>query len=343
MGVQPWEPLSRGTGPRHSSYEFKWLQMQKRHHHLRSTGGTSRGRNAACADQWDLWHNRNKTICSQLAQNLNMTVFEVSGLLFNLTFQNYGNILNPKGAGWNMCRVPLCVANVGHCYLDIFDLEGNLRNPTDPKSLYKLLRFLHSVVQSDPNSDVLKREYVESLNVPLRTNFKYNERLRRLIDSSSPDYEMKTKETAIDNKDMLVNRRGRKLEVYKRDINRDQIDLVDEWGRRAGYGSMHLNTLRKKVLINLIKNAKKGHPENFLRHISSVMMPVKKKKTIATIKTISKFYTEATDEELSPVNSLGNILAFDVNYNPREHRTSLTKSIVSISSSQRARKLSFLK
>lgn len=337
LDVQARQSPSKGKGPRYPSYEFKWLQMQKKHDQLSSSGRTSRGRNAS----WDSWHNRNITICWQLATDLNMTVCEVSELLFNLTFQNYGKILNPKGAGWNICRVPLCVANVGHCYLDIFDLEGNLRDPTDPKSLYKLLRFLHSVVQSDPNSDFLKREYVESLAAPLSTSFRYNSKLKHLVDSSSTDYELEVTETPVDTNNLLVNKRGRKLEVYQQKRNSDEIILFDEWGRRFGYGSKHLNTLRKHVLINLIKKAQKGDPERFLKSLSMAMMPVKKKKNIATLKTISNFYTEVTDEELSNANDFGNIVEFNINYLPGDRRASFTKSIVSLSSLRRNKKNSF--
>lgn len=336
IGVPAWQPRSRVKEPRNPSNELKWLQIQKRRQLFRSSISVAsscrqcRGRDTASADQWDLWHNRNRKICSELANKLDMTVCEVSDLLFNLTFQNYGKILNPVGDGWNVCRVPLCVANVGHCYLDIFDLEGNLRNPTDPKSLYNLLRFLQSVAQSDPNSDVLKREYVKSLETPLTTNFMYDPKLGALVDSSATDYKLETKKTVQDTHDMLVNRRRRKVEIYKK--TKDENSLFDEWGRRFGYGSSRLNTLRKNGVINIIKKYQKGDPVRFLMAIRSVIMPVKKKKDKESVKHISDFYTKVVDEDEVSNSNFVDIMGVNISYLPGERRTSLTKSIYSVNS-----------
>lgn len=330
IGVQAWQPGSRVKEPRKPSNELKWMQIQMRRQLLSSSCPKCLGRDAASADQWDLWHNRNQKICRELANKLDMTVCEVSDLLFNLTFQNYGKILNPMGDGWNVCRVPLCVANVGHCYLDIFDLEGNLRNPTDPNSLYKLLRFLQSFVQSDPNSDVLKREYVESLETPLSTNFKYDPRLKRLVDSSSTDNEIETKNTVQDTHDILVNRSGRKVEMYK--IKKNESSLIDESGRRRGYSSMQLNNLRTNVVVDIIKKLQKGDPERFLMALRSVIMPAKKKKTKNKFRHISDFYTQVVDDDAITIHSFGDTVAFNVTYTPGERRTSQTKSIYSVES-----------
>ncbi|XP_030383945.1 keratin, type I cytoskeletal 9-like [Scaptodrosophila lebanonensis] len=89
------------------------------------------------------WFNRNRGVIQQLAKALNKPDDDAFEFLWQLTLSNFSKVLNPKGAGWNWCRVPLTRVDTCDLYGTIFDLNGNLRSPIEPASLFKLLELMN--------------------------------------------------------------------------------------------------------------------------------------------------------------------------------------------------------
>lgn len=276
----------------HSRPEFKRMQI---HQKLEKTNliSSSLKHSAAVSSKW---LKKNIAIFNELAYKLNISVIDVSDLIFNLTFQNYAKILNPIGAGWNTCRVPFSIPDIGDRYLSIFDLEGNLRNPTDPKSLFILLKFLQSIVKSERIVHSNIREYIESMKTPLDINYEYNIRLRRLVHTTAIDVEdqnIENIENDVDNNTKLGPHRMPNLKYrIKGDSNKltmEDLLLLDTAGRRRGHGSRQLNELRTNALGQLLKKVEKGDPEKFMSALASLMLPDldkgKKKRKETKIKT----------------------------------------------------------
>ncbi|XP_020804494.1 uncharacterized protein LOC110181160 [Drosophila serrata] len=78
------------------------------------------------------------------------TPHQIGEFLNDLTMQNFSSLMYPKGCGWSPCNVPLCHPYACDHYMGIFDRRGNLRDPTHPWSLNKLLQLLQRVLNNDP-------------------------------------------------------------------------------------------------------------------------------------------------------------------------------------------------
>lgn len=94
---------------------------------------------------WENYHKRNVNVAHQLAQKLEKPVTEITKLMYNITVQNYSQILNPIGGVLRKWEVPFVSADACDKFLTIFDLDGNLRNPSHPKSLFKLLQLMQHI------------------------------------------------------------------------------------------------------------------------------------------------------------------------------------------------------
>lgn len=160
--------------------EFKWNQMNTSHKRCRPSR----------RNEWDEWYAYNMKVIKRLSNLMKKPISEVAELLYNLTLQNYNNILNPKGKSWNSRRVPLSRLDACDRYLGVFDLEGNLRDPRHPRSLILLLEFMQSIIGSETETftsmvpDSTANEKYKEL-YPFyedKIYFMYSKRLGRLID-----------------------------------------------------------------------------------------------------------------------------------------------------------------
>lgn len=303
----------------HSRPEFKRMQIQQK---LKKTNliSSSLKHSAGISSNW---LKKNMTIINDLAYKLNISVIDISDLLFNLTFQNYAKILNPIGSGWNTFRVPFSIPDIGDRYLNIFDLEGNLRNPTDPKSLFILLKFLQSIVKSERYVKFPLREYIESTRTPLDINYEYNTRLRRLVDKTEIDVEDSNSENIENDMDNVTNVSHHRMQNFKymmkgdrKKLRREDLLLNDPAGRRRAHGSRQLNELRTNALSQLLKKIEKGDPEKFMAALAACILPdlgkSKKKQKEKKPKEISEtinYTTISEDYERLP----SNISRFSIN------------------------------
>lgn len=105
------------------------------------------------SDSWDSWYKQNLKVTKELSILMNKPIEEVTDLLYNLTLQNYNNILNPRRSGWNTKRVPLSRLDVCDRYFNVFDFSGNLRDRRHPRSLILLLQFLQSIIDLNTESE----------------------------------------------------------------------------------------------------------------------------------------------------------------------------------------------
>ncbi|XP_032585258.1 uncharacterized protein LOC116803977 [Drosophila mojavensis] len=94
---------------------------------------------------WEKWQTRNLNVAHHLATKLDKPIDEISDLMYNITVQNYSQILNPISGFANKCEVPFASADACTKLLTIFDFEGNLRHPSDPKSLFQLLQLMQHI------------------------------------------------------------------------------------------------------------------------------------------------------------------------------------------------------
>ncbi|XP_034668724.1 uncharacterized protein LOC117901876 [Drosophila subobscura] len=104
--------------------------------------------------RWHYWSHRNDVVIQQLAKLLKGCPEKVAGFLFDLTLQNYNRLLHPKRCGYNACHVPYCHPYVCERYKGIFDEYGNLRDPTHPRSLFKLLEILQNFLKGETSGCV---------------------------------------------------------------------------------------------------------------------------------------------------------------------------------------------
>nr|XP_017105072.2 uncharacterized protein LOC108130907 [Drosophila bipectinata] len=105
--------------------------------------------------RWDsgerkFWRERNVVVIQRLAKLLDCYPEEIGAFLRELTLQNYSRLLYPEGCGRSPCNVPLCHPTVCERYLGIFDEGGNLRDPTNPRSLFSLLFLLQRCLNRQP-------------------------------------------------------------------------------------------------------------------------------------------------------------------------------------------------
>ncbi|XP_001356920.2 uncharacterized protein [Drosophila pseudoobscura] len=97
--------------------------------------------------RWHYWSHRNDLAVRQLAKLLEGCPEKVAGFLFDLTLQNYNRLLHPRRCGYSACHVPYCHPYVCERYMGIFDDQGNLRDPTHPRSLFQLLKLLQNFLK----------------------------------------------------------------------------------------------------------------------------------------------------------------------------------------------------
>lgn len=97
-----------------------------------------------------LWRERNEVVIQRMAKLLDCYPEEIGEFLRELTLQNYSRLLYPVGCGRSPCNVPLCHPTVCERYMGIFDEGGNLRDPTNPRSLFSLLYLLQRCLNGQP-------------------------------------------------------------------------------------------------------------------------------------------------------------------------------------------------
>lgn len=96
------------------------------------------------------WRERNDLVIQRMAKLLDCYPEEIGEFLHELTLQNYSRLLYPVGCGRSPCNVPLCHPTVCDRYMGIFDEGGNLRDPTNPRSLFSLLYLLQRCLNGQP-------------------------------------------------------------------------------------------------------------------------------------------------------------------------------------------------
>ncbi|XP_016963594.1 uncharacterized protein LOC108033663 [Drosophila biarmipes] len=96
-----------------------------------------------------LWRQINQLEIQQLAKLIGCYPEQIDGFLYKLSLENYNHLLNPKGCGWDSCKVPLCYPCVCDRYMAIFDHRGNLRSSIRPKSLNSLLSLILDYLNED--------------------------------------------------------------------------------------------------------------------------------------------------------------------------------------------------
>ncbi|KAM8715700.1 hypothetical protein ACLKA7_002706 [Drosophila subpalustris] len=143
-----WPKLPRDD----NGIDGKWNHMQASSSSHKPTSST-----------WDKWHEHNMKVTQELSILMKRPVLEVSELLYNLTLQNYNNILNPIGKGWNSRRIPFSRFDACDRYLSVFDLNGNLREPRHPRSLILLLEFMQSIIGNDSETETSIRQISRDL------------------------------------------------------------------------------------------------------------------------------------------------------------------------------------
>ncbi|XP_030384651.1 uncharacterized protein LOC115631939 [Scaptodrosophila lebanonensis] len=90
------------------------------------------------------WYRRNSSVIRQIAKILEKEPDDVAAFLYGLTMRDFSKMINPMGSGWNWCRVPYCTVDTCDRYWEIFDDNGNLRYPHDPRRLFALLDFIQN-------------------------------------------------------------------------------------------------------------------------------------------------------------------------------------------------------
>lgn len=99
------------------------------------------------------WFDVHKHIILSLAITLNRPPDVVLDFLYNLSMQNFRNILEPfRSYPPSYCNVPFANGNICTQYMSIFDTRGNVRNPFHRNSLAMLIRLMQIVLSNKPRS-----------------------------------------------------------------------------------------------------------------------------------------------------------------------------------------------
>lgn len=133
------------------------------------------------------WQTRNLKLAHHLANKLDKPIAEISDLMYNITVQNYSQILNPISGFAKKCEVPFASGDACKKLLTIFDSEGNLRHPSDPKSLFQLLQLMQHISRWGSNWEK-KQSQIKSILPELRMPLscaKKNSKTEIIISSNS--------------------------------------------------------------------------------------------------------------------------------------------------------------
>ncbi|XP_064535443.1 uncharacterized protein LOC135426318 [Drosophila montana] len=280
--------------------------------------------------KWDLWYGRNLKVFKELAYTLEKPVAEIAELMYNITLQNFSHILNPKGKGWNHCRVPLCRSDICDRYLSIFDLEGNLRDPTHPRSLFRLLQVIKTISTSD-NADIAEPPQSSPIHqlatIPfaqeVQGNKTYNplknidfEYLGNIKANELWQFDMYGKADVHPTPSRVhasskpierpynISFNAAKLERKSISLLNSDLLLLDKRGRRRGQGSKQLGSLRlnQKLILHkmLQKNLNDEDPRRFLDALAKTDLnesPSKQLQHAKAVKQISNFYSDIVSDE----------------------------------------------
>lgn len=145
----------------------------------------NRGCTCPKTDPKSRWFDVHKHIILSMAITLNRPPDVVLDFLYNLSMQNFRNILEPfRGYPAGPCNVPFANGNICTQYMSIFDTRGNVRNPFHRNSLAMLIRMMQNVLS---NKQFRRHSPIDDFFVqphPLRD--RAAERAKRAgIDSSS--------------------------------------------------------------------------------------------------------------------------------------------------------------
>ncbi|XP_034474980.1 uncharacterized protein LOC117782119 [Drosophila innubila] len=240
--------------------EFKWNQMNTSYNRCTPSRNNT----------WDKWYKHNLKVTQELSILMEKPISEVAELLYNLTLQNYNNILNPMKSGWNAKRVPLSRMDVCDRYLKVFDLAGNLRDRRHPRSLILLLEFMQSIIGPKTESDsstssrlsptdstftiatarklpvdgadtFANKKYKELYNMEDKVYFMYSKRLGRLIDPDIDKIAVAIEKRISVNNDPVKGPSGtttsRHCQLGNMDDNRS-INVKDVVQRQGDYGNV---------------------------------------------------------------------------------------------------------
>ncbi|KRF99258.1 uncharacterized protein Dwil_GK21119 [Drosophila willistoni] len=233
--------------------ELSWINVNIKTPHRRC---------CPCSTVWTnefrFWCRRNSNMIINLSDKLGKSAEDVAVFLYELTLQNYSQIMNPKKSGWNQCnRVPFTQPFVCDGFLSTFDERGNLRNPMNPRSLKRLLRIFQSLTTDEPNDithgsigkigSAFKKEEQTSV-------FGYDEDQRSISDNKVRDKFTLPSPLEDDELNQLTNqfkpfnRRRASAIGAMENFQDSMIRLMDEKGRRRGKGSnaFQLGALRGK-------------------------------------------------------------------------------------------------
>ncbi|XP_068150956.1 uncharacterized protein [Drosophila tropicalis] len=230
--------------------ELSWINMNIRKRHRLCCPCTT-----VWTNEFRFWCRRNSKMIFNLSNKLGKSAEDVAVFLYDLTLQNYSQIINPKKSGWNQCnRVPFTQPFVCDGFLSLFDDRGNIRNPTNPRSLNRLLRIFQRLT-TDERKDVIHgriRKDQSAFKKEQQTNiFGFDEdlpsiginKVRARVPLASP------LEDEESNQFPNKPRNRPRASVGVRNNFRDStLKLTDEKGRRRGKGShaFQLGALRGK-------------------------------------------------------------------------------------------------
>nr|XP_032294614.1 uncharacterized protein LOC116651732 [Drosophila virilis] len=249
------------------------------------------------------------------------------GADYRLGLVNYSDILNPRGKGWNHCRIPFSRGDICERYMSIFDLEGNLRDPTHPRSLFRLLQVIKSISTSDI-ADVAESRPIYNLatiriangahgnatNKSLKNidldymHIKKSHELRQFDMYAKPDVHPILNQSHASNKpiDHPYHIKIETADVRRATISLHDSDLllVDKKGRRRGQGSNQLDSLRlhQKLILHkmLRKNLKDEDPSRFLDALAKTDLNESHSKHLKRVQAaqhISNFYSAIVSDE----------------------------------------------
>ncbi|XP_030557412.1 uncharacterized protein LOC115760282 [Drosophila novamexicana] len=279
-------------------------------------------------NDWDLWYGRDIKVFNDLAYTLEKPIHKIAELMYDFTLQNYSDILNPKGKGWNHCRVPLSHGDICERYLSIFDLDGNLRDPTHPRSLFRLLQVIKTISTSDiadiaeptqsiPIHDLATVRFANEANGNKTNNpvknidldylrTKKSQEPRQFDMYAKPDVHSILTQSHASNKPIDHNIKIDTPNVRRATISLHDSDLllVDKKGRRRGQGSNQLDSLRlhQKLILHkmLRKNLKDEDPSRFLAALAKTDLnesSPKQLKRVQAAQHISNFYSATVSDE----------------------------------------------
>ncbi|XP_032597803.1 uncharacterized protein LOC6570230 [Drosophila grimshawi] len=209
---------------------------------------------------------------------------------------------------WNNCRVPFACPAVCDRYVDIFDLDGNVRDPANPWNLSKLLKLMQAILKltdvnriNEPTNNAIRADLCRSKkrdggHMKIERSLKVaseqmpNSSAARRLKASKKEEDSKEEhvlDAEIPTNGSPLNASSRvatplnatshgayPMRVFGERAHRllaSDLLLTDRKGRRHGHGSPQLDNLRSeqhRILNEIFRNLSRMDPERFLEALT---------------------------------------------------------------------------